>query len=97
MTRLLLTRGTEWGRDFRGLRDWRVLEMAEQPHLLTCRKRAQMPACLTCFEVANVALKHFKGAAVYMWDEPNLIPGHSLQGHKAVRIVGAFEHLKLGR
>lgn len=93
MTRLLLTRGAEWTR----LRDWRVLEMAEQPHLLTCRKRAQMPACLTAIEAANVALKHFADAQVFMWDDPSYIPGRNLQGHKAIRVVGALVHRKLGR
>lgn len=87
--KLLLTRGTSWGRDFKGLRDWRVLEMAEEPNLLTCKRRALMSATLTPYEAANVTLRKFAGAEVYMWEEPDYIPGPSLQGRKAVRVVGA--------
>ena len=88
--RYLLTRGTSWGRDFKGLRDWRLLEMAEQPHLCTCKTRAQMSACLTVYEASRVAFRLVPGGEIYCWDEPNWIPGNTA-GHKAVRIVASVD------
>lgn len=85
--RYLLTRGTSWGRDFAGLRKWRLLLMDREPHLLTCKKRAELSAVLMPAEAANVAFKVIGDAELYMWDDPNYIPGRSLQDHKAVRVV----------
>lgn len=87
--RLLLTRGTSWLKVY----DWRILEMTEEPNLLTSTRRAQMSATLTAYEAANVTLRRYAGAEVYMWDEPNYIPGQSTQDHKAVRVVGAFHQV----
>lgn len=81
--RVLLTRGTSW----QNVRAWRVLEMTEEPNLLTCYKRAQLSAVLTADEALRVTFKRFPGSEVYMWDEPDYIPGPSVAGRKAVRVV----------
>jgi hypothetical protein len=87
MRRLLITRGTEWGRDFSEIHDWRVLQMTEQPHLCTTTKLAQYPSEFKPLDAAARAFDEFPGAEVYMWDEPDYIPGPSVADHKAVRVV----------
>lgn len=84
--RYLLTRGTSWKR----LYTWKLVQMADQPsepNLLTCQDRKEISKYLTADEAARVAFKVIGDAELYMWDDPGYIPGPSLQGHKAVRVI----------
>lgn len=65
---------------------WKLVRMADNPHLLTCTQRAEFSKYLTCHEAARVAFRLVPGSEVYLWDEPNWLPGCT-QDHKAVRVV----------
>lgn len=82
--RILLTRGTSWEQ----VRDWRILELTEQPHLSTCKRRGQLSASLTAAQAARETMNRFPAAEMYMWKhDANYIPGPSIKGYEAVRVI----------
>ncbi len=80
----LLTRGLTWrqGHVYR----WKLVRMAKEPHLLTCTDRAEMSKYLTVHEACRVAFRLIAGSELYIWDDPNWLPGCT-QDHRAVRVV----------